>query len=53
MILNLSVSLIVQGLIVIGLASTASILLRTVVKLAELGRDVVSIDRRVVVLEEK
>jgi len=44
---------ILQALIVGGLLSTAGVLFRTVVKLAEVGRDVVNLDRRVERLEEQ
>lgn len=41
------------ALIVGGLLATAGVLFRTVVKLAEVGRDVVNLDKRVERLEEK
>lgn len=44
---------VIQGLIVGGLLSTAGVLLRTVVKLAELGRDHVALDKRVEKIEER
>ncbi|MGH8899501.1 MAG: hypothetical protein ACRDZ4_21365 [Egibacteraceae bacterium] len=46
-------STIVQGFIVGGLLSTAGVLWRAVIKLAELGVEVKSHDRRIERLEDK
>ena len=51
--LELNVSLIVQGFIVGGLLATAGVLFKTVIKLAELGRDVTNLDQRVGRLEDQ